>query len=356
MCYVDPFFESPASLLRPCVAMSDPYGAAKFSDAAAPQPYAPGGLIVTPEGTHGPPSPPPQQQQPAYGYGQVPLQQPQQSPVYGAPAPQQQQMGAPSGPGAAYAPSPYGGQGQVPANMFAPEHEALFQQQQLQQQQMYAQQQAQQQPGMQPPYGSPAYLPPQPYGVPSQGAYAQYGQGNPNQPFLAVNPNGPPPVPVLTPMPVGRAVASGLEYQADANGEMRLSSTPGAMMMCFMCPFPFLCLGCCLSSTINTLFSDKTQTVEVDSYPGLCVCLAQKKRIAFNDIGNVLAKRGSMVVNGQYTFTVALQTKHGEQVPLTNADTMSDIGPKAAGIHAYLFGRGNPNYQPPNLINMLLGM
>jgi len=46
----------------------------------------------------------------------------------------------------------------------------------------------------------------------------------------------------------------------------------GCMPHCFMLPFPFFCLGCCLFRSSELQLDDATQTLTWRSWPGYCCC------------------------------------------------------------------------------------
>ena len=48
--------------------------------------------------------------------------------------------------------------------------------------------------------------------------------------------------------------------------------TPSCMYKCFMMPFPFFCIGCCLSQTTKFYLDNNNRTLTLASYCGYCCC------------------------------------------------------------------------------------
>ncbi len=53
--------------------------------------------------------------------------------------------------------------------------------------------------------------------------------------------------------------------------------TPGCMYICFMLPFPFFCLGCCLSKTAKFRFDNNSHMLSLVTYCGFCACCAAQR-------------------------------------------------------------------------------
>jgi len=181
------------------------------------------------------------------------------------------------------------------------------------------------------------------------------------QPVSSNDSTGHVPPPRLQPTSVASIRAAHLsttswpQLQTDQHGRLEVKTRPDCMMKCFMIPFPFLCIGCCMSESSNLVFDDRKQQVSVNSYSGYCWCCGQGRDIRYDEIANVVAKSSNMRINNRPAYSVCFLLRSGDTVRIRGAALMEDIEPTLFSIHRFLFGRGDPQaYQPPSVYSILM--
>jgi hypothetical protein len=96
---------------------------------------------------------------------------------------------------------------------------------------------------------------------------------------------------------------------------------PNCMYKCFMLPFPFFCIGCCMSQTTKMEFDNIGRVVTLKTYCGYCCCCQTERRIPYNGLKAIDRRIVPGVrINNQGAFKVWLVWVDGE-LPLT-ADLM----------------------------------
>ena len=137
-------------------------------------------------------------------------------------------------------------------------------------------------------------------------------------------------------------------YSPDAQGMLHVEYRPDCMMKCFMCPFPFFFMGCCMSRSTDLDFDDYKKILRIASCPGYCFCCANTVDIPYSDIANVAAVHCPNVkINRQSTYKFCIITRAGVVHALTGAALMSEIKDEVLSMHRYMFGRLNKEYSPP---------
>lgn len=144
-------------------------------------------------------------------------------------------------------------------------------------------------------------------------------------------------------------------YEADSDGQLMIRSRPNCVMTCFMCPFPFFCLGCCTSSSTNAEFDDRSQHITWTRWPGHCCCCRSRAHIPYADVANVVFQSTNMSFNDELAYEIAIATKTGpeqryryviSEPQVQNSEHVA----KLLGIHRFLFGRAHPEqYRPPSV-------
>lgn len=163
-------------------------------------------------------------------------------------------------------------------------------------------------------------------------------------------PNSLAPVPMtqLFPTePVGNVVGI---YQLDANGELRVHITPGCLFALLMLPYPFFCMGCCLSVTADLVFEDRSQTLLITTAWGYTGCFPgckTKLSFSYDDVGNVGFISMNMRIRQSAQYRPVLVMKDGRLFTFARTGSEKDIEANVLGMHHFLFGRGKPDYQTP---------
>lgn len=121
-----------------------------------------------------------------------------------------------------------------------------------------------------------------------------------------------------------------------------------------MLPFPFLCLGCCMSNTADVVFDDSSKTATISGYPGYCFPMKSTTTVLYNDIANVALVKTNITKNKMRTYRLSLLLRDGKMLEMSGPCYSDELEGKAKTVHRFLFGRGNPGYRPPNVWEMML--
>ena len=95
----------------------------------------------------------------------------------------------------------------------------------------------------------------------------------------------PAPVPIEMLRPQADLPAT--SFAAGADGTLVVKVEPAWPYIIFMMPFPFFCMGCCMSSTVWLTFDTNARTLHVKSCPGYCYCCSTERLLSYSDIGNI---------------------------------------------------------------------
>jgi len=166
------------------------------------------------------------------------------------------------------------------------------------------------------------------------------------------------PMPVSQ-LPVPAAVQANQEklrgvvenaIKPDANGIVHLKLRPSAHMTMLMCPFPFFCLGCCLSASRDIIIDERRQTLEMTSYCGYCCCLkSEPEAYTYQDVANIcLIRKPGVYMNRRATYQIAFVMRDGKRVFLSDPNLPGALFTDLLSYHYFFYGRNNPNYQMPN--------
>jgi hypothetical protein len=91
-----------------------------------------------------------------------------------------------------------------------------------------------------------------------------------------------------------------------------------------MMPFPFFCIGCCLSQTAKFRFDNNSRVMSIKSYCGFCCCCSNSKEIPYDDITNLdIRLIPGCRINHQPAYKVFLLYKEGE-IELTGGVVYSE--------------------------------
>jgi hypothetical protein len=149
-----------------------------------------------------------------------------------------------------------------------------------------------------------------------------------------------------------------IELNVDKDNKLALHYGPTCAMIVFMLPLPFLCLGCCASQTVDLVFDDTTQTVNIVQYPGLLNIDYFKTNtlLEYNMIANVGYRSTSLKLSGKRMYEPVLETHKGEQFPCGsyNGQYSSNLHNEVLAMHRFVFGRKNEDYLPPKMSNLLI--
>ena len=142
----------------------------------------------------------------------------------------------------------------------------------------------------------------------------------------------------------------GFEYCVDHNGRLQVDVQPDCMMTLFMLPFPFLCLGCCLSTSNHLVFDDNSQTFSGTTYPGYCCFPGFKTKVLveYANIGNVGYRQTSMQINDQYQFEPVIITKDRREFAIGPLNGRHELKTNVLAWHKFVFGRNNKSYIEPD--------
>lgn len=89
--------------------------------------------------------------------------------------------------------------------------------------------------------------------------------------------------------------------------------TPNCMSICFMMPFPFFCIGCCLSQSVKFMFDNTNRILNIKSYCGYCLCCGDKAEIPYHEIIDLdIRIQPGCYVNHQQAVKVLLLYQRGE--------------------------------------------
>ena len=138
-------------------------------------------------------------------------------------------------------------------------------------------------------------------------------------------------------------------YNPDVRGMLHIEYRPSCADKLFMCPFPFLFLGCCLSQSTDLDFDDYKKTLRIASCPGYFFCCSNSVDILYSDIANVAAVPcPGTRINHQPAYKFCIITRAGAVHELTGASLLSTIKEEILSLHRYMFGRLNKEYRPPS--------
>eukprot|EP01039_Chlorochromonas_danica_P006123 gene6122-6741_t len=164
----------------------------------------------------------------------------------------------------------------------------------------------------------------------------------------------------LTPTPINEIIpqnnnpsssSSSVNYDYDpATGQLHLYLGPDCTETIFMLPFPFLCMGCCLSATCDWVFQEREQQVVIRYAWGhlyLLPCLRSVHRYSYQDIANVGYYCCHARVNGVLQYRPVVLMKDGQYFPFAAKDNERGLRQHVLAMHFFLFGRGNADYRPP---------
>jgi hypothetical protein len=98
-------------------------------------------------------------------------------------------------------------------------------------------------------------------------------------------------------------------FRVNDQGLFEIVKRPSCEMTILMAPFPFLCLGCCFSSTKRITFDDKKLEIRIRSNPGYCCCLRSTQIVSYNDVANMAAVRANMTINKRPCYKIAIITR-----------------------------------------------
>ena len=147
-----------------------------------------------------------------------------------------------------------------------------------------------------------------------------------------------------------------VELNVDKDNKLVLHYGPPSAMITFMLPFPFLCVGCCISQTLHIVFDDTTRTVSISHYPGFCFPFQKKTVLEYSVIANVGYRGTRMRANRVQMYEPVLVTLKGEQFPCgpCNSQHSTTLQGEVLALHRFVFGRQNQDYQPPNMGSLLV--
>eukprot|EP00656_Telonema_subtile_P045498 TRINITY_DN51747_c0_g1_i1.p1 TRINITY_DN51747_c0_g1~~TRINITY_DN51747_c0_g1_i1.p1 ORF type:complete len:217 (-),score=28.80 TRINITY_DN51747_c0_g1_i1:286-936(-) len=117
-----------------------------------------------------------------------------------------------------------------------------------------------------------------------------------------------------------------VHFRTTAAGKtLEVKQTPECFWCPFFLPFPFFCMGCCLSRTTITTWNDSTQTVSIIKYCGYCCCCAKTVTANYADLTGVGTQMSNMKINGVRAREVTLEFRAGGEVaevePITSGTT-----------------------------------
>ena len=155
------------------------------------------------------------------------------------------------------------------------------------------------------------------------------------------------------------AAASGPAINVDERGRASISLRPSCMMRLFYLPFPFLCMGCCLSSSADLDFDDRTSTVSIARWPGDCFCcMSATTVVAYAHVANVVARSTNMRINKQSAYKIAIALRDGQVINLGSPDVLGSISGDLLALHRFFFGRGvaAKTYRAPEPHSLVLAV
>jgi hypothetical protein len=133
--------------------------------------------------------------------------------------------------------------------------------------------------------------------------------------------NQPPPPPpystqqeMMGDVPPGGVSAQPVDY---------FEITPSCMYKCFMMPFPFLCIGCCLSQSTKMKFDNTQRILTLKTYCGYCCCCSEERIIPYHEVQSLDARPNPHVtINRRTAYNVWLVWQTG-QIELTASMVLS---------------------------------
>jgi hypothetical protein len=117
----------------------------------------------------------------------------------------------------------------------------------------------------------------------------------------------------------------------------------------FMIPFPFFCMGCCLFGGSSATFDDTTLEVTAKRWKGVFSCCPKEQRvIPYRSIANVVIFHTNVSVNRVTQMGWGLLLTDGSVFKVNSSGSFPGVTERhALEVHAFIFGRANPNYRPP---------
>eukprot|EP00756_Hemistasia_phaeocysticola_P051659 Hpha_TRINITY_DN26833_c0_g1::TRINITY_DN26833_c0_g1_i1::g.17276::m.17276 len=137
------------------------------------------------------------------------------------------------------------------------------------------------------------------------------------------------------------------QFQSVGQNRTEVEYGPPCWMCPFFMPFPFFCLGCCLTQTTKAVFDDTASTITLTTYCGKCCCCAETRIIPYDTVGNVALGATNVRINRLSAYEIVLVLRDGEKVCLGTAAPMHDIQWDFWEWHKFLFGRNDSEYVRP---------
>ncbi len=135
--------------------------------------------------------------------------------------------------------------------------------------------------------------------------------------------------------------------------QLELPFRPGFFWTVFMLPFPFCCIGCCISESTHLLFDDEAEQLRVRSFPGYCWCCDEHFSVPYSHVQNVrLEMDPSCRMNKKPSVRMFIQrrseTIEGEKLYIGSRGMLVQMLPQAAKLHRACFARGDSEaYEQP---------
>lgn len=80
-----------------------------------------------------------------------------------------------------------------------------------------------------------------------------------------------------------------------------------------MLPFPFFCIGCCLSQSSKFQFDNNNRILHLKTYCGYCACCSSNLDVPYDEIvGLDVRIQPGYYINRQPAYKVHLLSKKGE--------------------------------------------
>jgi len=159
----------------------------------------------------------------------------------------------------------------------------------------------------------------------------------------------------LVPVPLNNfqspALANFLQLEED--GRCHIRTRLPCFAYVFMLPFPFFCLGCCIFGASDFSFDDNERVLYAKTWRGVFSC-GEPRRIPYTDIANVGILSTSTRVNGIPQRSWGIVLRDGTIVQSGYSGSHYSTAQRALALHAFLFGRNNPAYIPPNSASLAL--
>ncbi len=146
-------------------------------------------------------------------------------------------------------------------------------------------------------------------------------------------------------------------YKTDESGKIFLDIYPSCSDTIFMLPFPFFCMGCCMSSTVHLTMDYQERSLSYSEASGhfyIFPCCRRECRYSFDDIQRVGYISTGVKVNKILMYKPVITLSDGRSVAFAPTGSESEIQLSVMAMHYYVYGRGNPNqkYKAPPYIHM----